>query len=165
MGLVHELLYRSPNVAQIDFDEYLRVLASRFVISFGRGSQVHLNVRSAPLHFNLDTTIPLALIVTEAITNAFKHAFPDGRGGTVSVEGSQVDGLTTIRIVDDGIGLPAGWEEFQARSLGLKLMRVLAEQIDARISFRSGGGTTIELVLGERMADKNATAKAAAEPD
>jgi hypothetical protein len=50
MGLVHELLYRSPNIAQIDFDEYLRVLTSRFVMSFGRGQQVQLNVRSAPLH-------------------------------------------------------------------------------------------------------------------
>ena len=150
MGLVHELLYRSPNVAQIDFDEYLRVLASRFVISFGRGPQVHLNVRSAPLHFDLDTTIPLALIVTEAITNAFKHAFPDGRTGTVNVEGTKWGGVTTIRIIDDGVGLPAGWEELQARSLGMKLMRVLAEQIDARLSFSSRGGATIELTLNAK---------------
>jgi two-component sensor histidine kinase len=154
MGLVHELLYRSPNVAQIDFDEYLRVLSSRFVISFGRGPQVHLNVRSAPLHFDLDTTIPLALIVTEAITNAFKHAFPDGRAGTVNVEGTQSGGVTTIRIVDDGVGLPAGWEELQTRSLGLKLMRVLAEQIDAGLSFSSRGGTAIELTLKAKMGGK-----------
>ena len=147
MGLVHELLYRSPNVAEIDFDEYLRVLASRFVISFGRGGQINLNVRSAPLHFDLDTTIPLALIVTEAITNAFKHAFPDGRIGTISVEGVQAENQTIIRVADDGVGLPAGWEELQARSLGLKLMRVLAEQVDARLSFKSNGGTVIELVL------------------
>jgi two-component sensor histidine kinase len=147
MGLVHELLYRSPNVAQIDFDEYLRVLSSRFVISFGRGPQVHIIVRSASLHFDLDTTIPLALIVTEAITNAFKHAFPDGRSGTVTVEGMQSGGVTTIRVIDDGVGLPAGWEELQARSLGMKLMRVLAEQIDARLSFSSQGGTAMELTL------------------
>jgi two-component sensor histidine kinase len=150
MGLVHELLYRSPNVAEIDFDEYLRVLASRFVISFGRGGQINLNVRSAPLHFDLDTTIPLALIVTEAITNAFKHAFPDGRTGTISVEGVQAENQTIIRIADDGVGLPAGWEELQARSLGLKLMRVLAEQVEARLSFKSDGGTVIELVLPEK---------------
>ncbi|HEX2114523.1 MAG TPA: histidine kinase dimerization/phosphoacceptor domain -containing protein, partial [Alphaproteobacteria bacterium] len=161
MGLVHELLYRSPNIAQIDFDEYLRVLSSRFVISFGRGPQVHLNVRSAPLHFDLDTTIPLALIVTEAITNAFKHAFPNGRAGTINVEGIQSGGVTTIRIADDGVGLPAGWEDLQARSLGLKLMRVLAEQIDARLSYASNNGTQIELVLEDRRAQPEPAASAA----
>jgi two-component sensor histidine kinase len=153
MGLVHELLYRSPNMVEIDFDEYLRVLASRFVISLGRGPQVQLNVRSAPLHFDLDTTIPLALIVTEAITNAFKHAFPGGRAGTVDVEGIQEGSVTTIRISDDGVGLPSGWEELQSRSLGLKLMRVLSDQIDAKLTFRSDGGTTIELTL-ERAAPR-----------
>jgi two-component system, sensor histidine kinase PdtaS len=147
MGLVHELLYRSPNVAQVDFDEYLRVLASRFVIFFGRGAQVRVNIRSAPLHFDLDTTIPLALIVTEAITNAFKHAFPDGRSGTIDVEAGQADGVTTIRVADDGVGLPPDWEDLQARSLGLKLLRVLAEQIDAQLSYKAGRGTTIELII------------------
>jgi two-component system, sensor histidine kinase PdtaS len=165
MGLVHELLYRSPNMAEIDFDEYLRVLASRFVISFGRGPQVQLNVRSAPLHFDLDTTIPLALIVTEAITNAFKHAFPAGRSGTVHVEGRQSDGVTTIRIADDGVGLPSDWEDLQARSLGLKLLRVLAEQIDAKLTFTSNGGTVIELILEKRAARAAKTsADTAAQP-
>jgi two-component sensor histidine kinase len=161
MGLVHELLYRSPNVAQIDFDEYLRVLASRFATSFAPGDRVRLNVRSAPLHFDLDTTIPLALIVTEAITNAFKHAFPEGRSGTIDVVGMQQGGTVTIRVSDDGVGLPSAWEDLQVRSLGLKLMRVLAEQIDAQLSFSSDGGTTVELVLAPRT---RASAVAAVTP-
>jgi two-component sensor histidine kinase len=147
MGLVHELLYRSPNVAEIDFDEYLRVLASRFVIFFGRGGQVRLDIRSVPLHFDLDTTIPLALIVTESITNAFKHAFPGDRSGAIKVEVTQDAGTTTLRVSDDGIGLPPDWERLQARSLGLKLIGVLAEQINAKLSYRSDHGTTIELVI------------------
>jgi two-component sensor histidine kinase len=147
MGLVHELLYRSPNVARIDFDEYLRVLASRFVIFFGRSGQVRLDIRSAPLHFDLDTTIPLALIVTEAMTNAFKHAFPGDRPGTIRVEVTQENAVTTLRVSDDGIGLPPDWERLQTRSLGLKLMNVLAEQIDAKLTYRRGRGTTIELVI------------------
>jgi two-component sensor histidine kinase len=149
MGLVHELLYRTPNVARIDFDEYLRVLASRFVIFFGRGGQVRLNIRSAPLHFDLDTTIPLALIVTEAITNAFKHAFPGNRSGTINVEVTQAGGTTTLLVSDDGVGLPPDWERLQTRSLGLKLLGVLAEQINARLTYRSDRGTTIELVIDQ----------------
>jgi two-component system, sensor histidine kinase PdtaS len=147
MGLVHELLYRSPNVARIDFDEYLRVLASRFVIYFGRGRQVRLNIRSAQLHFDLDTTIPLALIVTEAITNAFKHAFPGDRSGTIDVEVTQMAGVTTLRVSDDGVGLPPDWEQLQTRSLGLKLLGVLAEQINATLTYRTERGTTVELVI------------------
>ena len=149
MGLVHELLYRSPNVAGIDFAEYLRVLASRFVLFFGRGAQVRLNIRSAPLHFDLDMTIPLALMVTEAMTNAFKHAFPGNRTGTINVEVSQRGGATTILVSDDGIGLPPDWERLKTRSLGLKLLGVLAEQIDARLTFRNDRGTTVELVLDQ----------------
>ena len=149
MGLVHELLYRSPNVARIDFDEYLRVLASRFVIFFGRGGQVRLNIRSAPLHFDLDTTIPLALIVTEAITNAFKHAFPGNRSGTINVDVTQAGSATILRVSDDGVGLPPEWERLQTRSLGLKLLGVLAEQIGATLTYRSERGTTIELVIGQ----------------
>jgi two-component system, sensor histidine kinase PdtaS len=149
MGLVHELLYRSPNVAGIDFGEYLHVLASRFALFFGRGGQVRLDIRAAPLHFNLDTTIPLALIVTEAVTNAFKHAFPGNRTGTICVEVTQTGDVTTILVSDDGVGLPPGWEQLKTQSLGLKLLGVLAEQIDARLSFRSEGGTTVELVLGQ----------------
>jgi two-component sensor histidine kinase len=164
MGLVHELLYRSPNVAQIDFDEYLRVLASRFVIFFGRGGQVRLNVRSVPLHFDLDTTIPLALIVTEAITNAFKHAFPDGRSGTIDVAVTQSDGRTTIRVADDGVGLPPDWAHLQTRSLGLKLLRVLAEQIDARLSYTTGPGTTIELVFDRSGKESGVQAEGPTEP-
>lgn len=145
MGLVHELLYRSSNMAEIDFDEYLRVLASRLLIFFGRGTQVRLNTRSVPLHFDLETTIPLALIVTEAITNAFKHAFPEGRSGTIDVDVSQTGGKTTIQVSDDGIGMPPDWEELQTRSLGLKLLRVLAEQIGADLSYETSNGTTVRL--------------------
>ncbi len=152
MGLVHELLYRSPNVAEIDFDEYLRVLASRLLVFFGRGNQVRLNIRSVPLHFDLQTTIPLALIVTEAVTNAFKHAFRDGRSGTIEVEVSQTRGKTSIRVSDDGVGMPPDWKETQERSLGLKLLHVLAEQIDADLSYEINNGTTVRLVIDTPVA-------------
>lgn len=156
MGLVHELLYRSPNVAEIDFAEYLRVLADRFSTYFGRGSEVSLNIRSAPLRFDLNTTIPLAMIVTEAITNAFKHAFPDGRSGTIDVEVTQASDVTTIRVSDDGVGGPADWEALQTRSLGLKLISVLAEQIDADLGYETNRGTTITVTLKnpKRSADQ-----------
>jgi two-component sensor histidine kinase len=101
------------------------------------------------------------LIVTEAITNAFKHAFPDGRAGTIDVQGLQSGGVTTIRISDDGVGLPPGWEDLQGRSLGLKLMRVLAEQIEARLSYKSDNGTTIELELDGRAAKPEPVANGA----
>lgn len=164
MGLVHELLYRSPNVAEIDFAEYLRVLADRFAGFFGRDSEIQLKIRAVPLHFDLDTTIPLALIVTEAITNAFKHAFPGGRTGTIEVEVTQNDGVTRIQVCDDGVGASGDWEELQGRSLGLKLMRVLAEQIDADLTFRTDRGTTVTLTF-ERPKPHNGASDDAASPD
>lgn len=151
MGLVHELLYRSPNVAEIDFDEYLRVLVSRLLIFFGRGSQIRVVINSAPLHFDLDQTTPLALIVTEAITNAFKHAFPNERSGTITIDVCESDGAaTTIRVSDNGVGMPPDWESRQTRALGVKLMRLLAEQIDGRLVYTTEMGTAMELTIPAR---------------
>ncbi|HEX6981058.1 MAG TPA: histidine kinase dimerization/phosphoacceptor domain -containing protein [Alphaproteobacteria bacterium] len=147
MGLVHELVYRSQNVAQIDFGEYLGLLGSRLATFFAREPQVRLEIRSVPLHVDLDTAIPLALLVTEAVTNAFKYAFPGGSAGTIRVEVTRTAERATVCIADDGIGLPADWEALQMRSLGLKLMRVLAEQIDAAFELSTNAGTTVFLTL------------------
>lgn len=147
MGLVHELLFRSANLAEIDFDEYLRVLADQLVTFFGRGQQVRVMVEAAPLRFDLDRTIPLALIVTEAITNAFKHAFPGGRRGTISVRAAKSEDTVRVTVADDGIGLPGGPEKFREGSLGMKLLHVLADQLDGRLEYSGGPGTTVVLTL------------------
>lgn len=147
MGLVHELVYRSHNIAQIDFGEYLNLLGGRLATFFAREPQVRLEIRSVPLHVDLDTAIPLALLVTEAVTNAFKYAFPGDRAGTIQVDVARTAERATVCIADDGIGLPADWEALQMRSLGLKLMRVLAEQIDATFELSTDAGTTVRVIL------------------
>lgn len=150
MGLVHELLYRSPNVARVDFGEYLGVLANRLSAYFGAGSQVRIEIRAVPLHFDLDTTTPLALIAAEAITNAFKHAFPDGRLGMIAVHVESDAGGMRMTIRDDGVGMPPGIDAQNGGALGFRLMRVLAEQLDGSLEIRGDHGTAVTFYRASR---------------
>ena len=150
MGLVHDRLYRSGNLATIDFSEHLRELAA--LIARGQADEagrIRLSIESEPAEVNLDTAIPLGLIAAELITNAYKHAFRDRPGGCIAVRlGHDAARRLTLSVEDDGAGLPAGFAPEQARTLGLRLIRALAGQLRAEFSIGPGaGGAKMRLVI------------------
>ena len=139
MGLVHDRLYRSGNLATIDFSEHLRELTTLIARGQAQASdRIRLVVETEPVQMDLDMAIPLGLIVAELITNTYKHAFRERSDGLVTVrlflEGEDQLSLT---VEDDGVGLPAGLEPEMARTLGLRLIRALARQLRAEISIAS----------------------------
>jgi two-component sensor histidine kinase len=89
--------------------------------------------------------------LNELITNALKHAFPDGRAGTIRVDvRREPEGGLRLEVSDDGVGLPAGLDAQSCSTLGLVLVRTLARQLDARLEIEGSGGTTFRLsVPGE----------------
>jgi two-component sensor histidine kinase len=91
------------------------------------------------------------LIVNELVFNALKHAFPDDRHGSVQVElTSEDEGFFTLRVKDDGVGLPAGLQvetENPPGTLGLKLVRLLVEQLQGSLQVRHEGGTVFKIVF------------------
>ena len=90
--------------------------------------------------------MPCGLIVNELITNALKHAFPDGRPGEVRIELRRLEsGLVELVVADDGIGMSG--DIAQAKSLGLRLVRTLAEQLSAKLEFSSPPGTAVKLTF------------------
>lgn len=92
-----------------------------------------------------DQAIPLALIANEAMINALKYAFPDGRSGRIVVSFREISHkVLRMSISDDGIGMP---DERRTGSLGLTLMELLAEQIDGGLTVRSGTGTTVTVSI------------------
>ena len=106
MARVHNLLYKSPDLASIDFKEYLEDLVPEVAEAFGAESARHsheLDVQ--PMRVSLDTAVPLAFIAVEILTNAYRHAFP-GRGGAVTVATEAIDGHGMLCIADDGVGMP-----------------------------------------------------------
>ncbi len=139
MSLVHELLYRSNQPSSIDFAGYARELAGNLADAFTEDpDRIRIEVKAMPLILDLDTAIPLGLLLTELAGNALKHGFPDGRSGTVTVTLRHLDGNTTLTVADDGVGLP---DSPTQGGLGMMLVRSLASQIAGEIAIaRAGDG-------------------------
>jgi PAS domain S-box-containing protein len=154
MVLIHQQLYRSGTLAQINFAEYLRDLAARVVRSsrVGQG-HVTLEINADEVYLPIETAIPCGLLLHELLSNCVKHGFPDSRSGTISVAlGGHSPGLYVLTVCDDGVGLPPGLDVPTAASLGLRLVRLLAAQIHGTLTFESGEGTTVTLSFGEPLA-------------
>jgi PAS domain S-box-containing protein len=149
MALLHESLYQSNNLARIDFPDYIRQLASHLFHSYGvRAERIHLRTNLDELYLNLDAAVPCGLIINELVSNSLKYAFPDGREGEVRIElREHADGFARLVVADNGIGLRSDIDWSTARSLGLRLVRSLAEQLGAKIELKSTAGTEVQLIF------------------
>ena len=150
MALIHEQLYQSDDLAWIDFAEYLRNLVDNLFQSYRLSAQnVRLEVNVENILMGIDQAIPCGLVVNELVSNALKYAFPDRRGGKVSLHLSQgVDGKLILIVGDDGVGLPEGMDFRQTESLGLKLVNILVRQLDGTIELDGSVGTKFKIEFG-----------------
>lgn len=148
MALVHEKLYQSTNLAQIDFAEYTRALGELLFRSFAVDpEQIELRVEGAPIFLTIEIAVPCGLIVNEALSNALKHAFPGGRRGTILIRLEREAATASLTVSDDGIGLPQSLDVDTVESLGLKLMRGLVQQIDGSLRMDRTSGTLLRIVF------------------
>jgi two-component system, sensor histidine kinase PdtaS len=149
MALVHESLYQSENLSEIDFPSYIDQLATHLLRSYGVDSQrVHIAASIDNLRLTMDTAIPCGLIINELVSNSLKYAFPDGRTGTVRIEMRQQDDHEIrLDVSDDGVGLPEGVSFSSTKSLGLRLVRTLSDQLSAKLEMQREGGARITLTF------------------
>lgn len=148
MALVHEKLYESKDLSGIDFGDYVDSLAHALNLSCNPDPariRLSVNVDEAPVQLKLDAAIPCALILNELIMNGFKHAFADGRSGEISVRFVRGAEVNQLIVEDNGVGLPAGLDIANCNSLGLQLVTVLSEQVDAQMQITSENGTKFVL--------------------
>ena len=163
MARVHTLLYNSPDLASIDFKDYLEGLLKEAAEAFGaeeRGIQTILQAES--MRVPLDTAVPLAFVTVEILTNALKHAFPEGRPGTVTVTASQEDNQGILTIADNGVGLPA--ETASKRSLGLTIIGKLVDQIGGSVDKPPAGESTFRIRFPIHNAANGVAPKARSNP-
>src|SRR5262249_41433950 len=107
MALVHESLYRSENLAAIDFAEYARTLATNLFRSYSLpSSNIDLQGELQPVTLSIDTAIPCGLILNELISNCLKHAFPPGQPGEIRLDLHRQNGTCILRVMDNGLGMP-----------------------------------------------------------
>ncbi len=139
MALIHENLYRSSNLSQINFKKYIFDLANRLFDSYNiTQARVMLDTSVSNVTMNIEKAIPCAQIINELISNALKHAFPANRTGTISIYFSQdPDGKYTLEIKDNGIGFPENIDFRNTDSLGLQIINALVGQLKGAISMES----------------------------
>jgi PAS domain S-box-containing protein len=149
MALLHESLYQSNNLSRIDFPEYIRQLASHLFHSYGVvAERIHLRTEMDALYLGMDAAVPCGLIINELVSNSLKYAFPDGREGEVRIELREPQhGMARLVVADNGIGLRSDIDWVTARTLGLRLVRTLAEQLGATIEVESKAGTEVRLTF------------------
>jgi PAS domain S-box-containing protein len=149
MALIHEKLYQSDNLAQIDFAEYIRELAGHLFRSYnGAARGIRLNMQSEDIWLNINIAVPCGLILNELIANSLKHAFPGDRRGEIHIRlYTDHDDQLILRVGDEGIGFPENLDFRRTTSLGLQLVDMLVNQLDGTIELERNHGTSFKLTF------------------
>ena len=144
MAMIHESLYQSTDLSQVDFRRYLEMLSTSLASAYTeRGLRIETRVDDISLEIHV--AMPCGLIVNELVTNALRHAFTEGSTGTVSVDFSEKDCGFLLVVRDDGVGLPPDLDLARSSNLGLRLVGSLVEQIGAQLDIERNGGTCFRI--------------------
>ncbi len=147
MSMIHEALYSSQNLSIVDLSAYLKNFVSHLQGVFSDQAGIHITLELNKIELDIDQAVPCGLIINELITNAFRHAFPDGRKGTIQIKVHQVNEKEVVLVVsDNGVGLISGLDIENPSSLGLRLVQGLIEhQLKGRLDVVIEGGTAFTL--------------------
>lgn len=155
MALIHEMLYQSKDLSHISFLDYIMNLVSNLFTSYGEKMNIKLTYNIADTFFNIETSIPLGLIISELVSNSLKYAFPDGKTGEITTSLQCDNTRFELIISDNGIGLP---EDIDIRniksSLGLQLVNSLVNQLDGTIKLDRSQGTKYTIKFKELKYEK-----------
>jgi two-component sensor histidine kinase/PAS domain-containing protein len=152
MSLIHEQLYKSRDLARIDFGAYVKEAAGGIFRAFGVPAEtVRLTVDMENMYFDVGTAIPCGLIVNELVSNALKHAFPGERPGEIRISLNTTGEETyVLEVTDTGIGLPEGFNVEHVETLGLKLATALVRQLEGTFETGTAGGASFRISFPKR---------------
>jgi two-component system, sensor histidine kinase PdtaS len=145
MAMIHQRPYNQKNITSILMPAYVAELVDYLKNAFKPGPRIIFSLRIEPISFDIGVALPLALILNEAISNSLKHAFPDGREGSIEVSLSNTSGVAmTLEVRDDGIGFSSGTIE-NSKSFGLTLIYGLASDLSGEVRIESHQGTRVKI--------------------
>lgn len=149
LALIHERLYRSTDFARIDFADYCRNLTSYLFRSYSVDTnQVKLIQDIKHVFLDLNRAIPCGLLINELLSNALKHAFPNGRKGEIVISLlSNHKGKYTLLVKDNGVGLSKDMDIFNTDSLGMQLVCDLTNQIKGNLKLEKTKGTSFKIAF------------------
>ena len=149
MALIHEYLYQSNDLERVPIKDYIQSLVSNLFRSYGVDpADIHPVFSIGDAHLNLDVAIPCGLILTELVSNVLKYAFPNNKSGVLRIGLSETGpGRYRLSVEDNGVGLPVDFAPENGRSLGLRLVHVLARQINGEVKWWSDAGAHFEITM------------------
>jgi PAS domain S-box-containing protein len=152
MSFVHESLYQSKTLSEVNFAEYIQNITRNLYHSYGRPEGgIDLEFELENLYLNLDTSIPCGLIINEIVSNSLKYAFHGREKGKIKIEFSKLsDGRLKLIVSDDGIGLAEDFDIENAESLGLQLVTTLITQVSGELEIDVSRGTKFNIVFKEQ---------------
>jgi two-component sensor histidine kinase len=149
IALIHEALYQSGDLSQIDFSSYIRRLTTHLLTIYRpKGTALELNLDVEKILLDINKAIPCGLIINELVSNAMKHAFPVDRGGEIGVSLAEKDGVCTLIVKDNGKGFPEGVDFKSTDSLGLQIVNDLVQQLEGDIRLEQNMGTAFVITFG-----------------
>ena len=140
MALIHEKIYKSSDLANINIKEYLEDIVNYLLNLYSIGN-IDVNYNLEDIELSMDTSIPLGLIVNEMMHNVIKYAFPDGNGGNVEMNIHSINDNVIFSFADDGVGLPDNLDIYNSPSLGLTVINSLVNQLEGVFSKIDQPGT------------------------
>jgi PAS domain S-box-containing protein len=151
IALIHEKLYGSKDLERLDFAEYVRDLLADLLHTYRiQQERIAFHTDIGDIRLGIDTAIPCGLIITELVTNALKHAFPEEGRGDVWISLILSEAQTyVLRVRDNGVGLPLHMDWRRSKSLGLNLVSDLTKQLEGTIDASSSGGTEFTIAFKE----------------
>ena len=151
MALIHEELYRSVDLSQVDFADYIQNLCENLMVSYGAdGDRIGLDIKAEKIEMVVDTAIPCGLIINELITNSLKHAFPGECSGTIRLSFKQLrDREFQLTVSDDGVGIPEDVDIYKTSTLGMQLVTVMVEQLGGTLKVKRRDGTRFTIRFKE----------------
>ncbi|PSB32821.1 histidine kinase [filamentous cyanobacterium Phorm 46] len=149
MALVHEQLYQSKDLSDIDFAEYIQNLSHNLFQAYEIHAEgVKLQTNIAPCSMNIDTAVPCGLIINELVTNSLKYAFTGQTQGKIKIDFNLDNNrVCVLTVSDSGIGFPQDLDYRNSRTLGLRLVGSLVKQIRGKIELLETAGTTFQITF------------------
>ncbi|MBD2596781.1 PAS domain-containing protein [Nostoc spongiaeforme FACHB-130] len=154
IALVHEKLYRSADLANIDFAQYIPDLTTHLFDSYNvTPNCIKLKIQVNNASLDIETAIPCGLIINELVSNALKYAFPHQSTGEIIVSLEQQDNSNLILIIqDNGVGLPQDFNPQHTKTLGIILVQGLVKQLRGTMEFNSQQGTEFKITFTKSRA-------------
>jgi two-component system, sensor histidine kinase PdtaS len=148
MAMIHEKLYKSKDLTNINIDNYITTLADSLIRSYSTNNNIELKVNCSVEKIGFDTLMPLGLILNELISNSLKYAFVEKENGQIVIDlFKKENDKLEMHVTDNGIGLPVNFSWENTNTLGIELIKTLVEQINGTVEIAGSFGTSFKIVF------------------